>query len=260
MKEKKPLLLIFPFELLSHYLRCLEIAKPLSAYFNIKIAHSPGFSAFIEDAGFETFPYDHIDSGTVMECARNFDFAWISEDVLLPLFEQQVKCIKAIAPKVVLGDFSPTLKMAAERTGVKHLCLINGYMSRYYAFVRGLSRRHPAYHYREKIPEKIFDGITAFAETLSFRKVHTPFKKIRSAYGLKKVSNYLGEFEGDLTWICDLEPLFPQKKLPESFSFISPLFHKSGLASEYLVKELDRRKKTILVTMGSTGPGSMFLF
>ena len=49
--HSKPLLLVFPFGLLSHYLECIELARHLSVYFKIKFATNNNYNQFVEMNG-----------------------------------------------------------------------------------------------------------------------------------------------------------------------------------------------------------------
>jgi UDP:flavonoid glycosyltransferase YjiC (YdhE family) len=257
----KPLLLIFPFDLLSHYLRCLQLARIFKKRYAILFAHSESYSSFVENEGFGTFKCKNFEAREVMECAVKFDFSWLNEVILEELFLDQVRCLTELKPTFVIGDTSPTLKMATEKIGIKYVSLMNGYMSRYYEKVRKLSRTHPAYKYSQQLPENVIDWITKFAERLAFHNVHKPFKKIRKKYSLSKQDSYLKELEGDQNLICDLPELFPQKVLPSNYKWIAPLFHSnSKVSSRQVVHQLDPEKKTIFVSMGSSGDWSKVSF
>jgi UDP:flavonoid glycosyltransferase YjiC (YdhE family) len=251
--QPKPLLLIFPFGLLSHYLRCLVLAKHLSPYFKIKVAHHPAYNHFIEQEGFSTFNYSGLNEEKVMQHVKNFDFSWLNERNIEALFKEQVEIINNFKPDAVLGDAMPTLKMAAEYTGVHYISLINGYMSRYYAVTRSLSRTHFAYKYVNQLPDLLKEYAISTGEAIAFRQVHKPFQKLRRKYNLNWQGQYLNETEGDQTLICDLPDLFPQKQLPAGFSVIGPLVYTSSNNSESKALRLDPDKKTIYVSMGSSG-------
>ena len=97
--RRRPLILIFPFDLLSHYLRCLELAKRLKTAFDIQFADSCKYHSFIKQEGFETFKCLHLDSQQVMDCAEKFDFSWLNRTNLLPVYEAQVKIIQQLKPE-----------------------------------------------------------------------------------------------------------------------------------------------------------------
>ncbi len=251
-KVRKQRILFFPFDLMSHYLRCMVLAKH---YPNSEILFSSSISygEFIKKEGYETFYVEDFDPEKVMQCAQKFDFSWLNHKDIHRIFRSQVEAIQNLKPDLVIGDTSPTLKMAAEFTGVPYTSLMNGYMSKYYKNVRALSKTHPGHKHLVKLPPNVSDRIIKFAETISFRIVHKPFKKLRRQYKLKHVSNYINEMEGDQNLICDHEYLFPQTNLPEHYKIIGPLMYKTHKEESELISLLDNGKKTICVCMGSSG-------
>lgn len=249
----KPLLLIFPFDLLSHYLRCLMLARHFSSCFEIRFAHSERYADFITQEGYQTFYCKSFDAQEVMTGAKNFDFSWINEEALTTVYLDQVRNIKIFQPFAVLGDTSLTLKMAAEKTGITYISLMNGYMSKYYAFSRKISRTHPFYKYVNLLSGQVLDLVTEKGEALAFYKLHRPFKKIRLEYNLLKKISYLDELEGDINLICDLPVMFPQNPLSANYTLIAPLYYDTEIIYSQIKSRLDKNKKTIFVTMGSTG-------
>ncbi|MBL7933544.1 MAG: hypothetical protein JNL60_16685 [Bacteroidia bacterium] len=245
-------ILIFPFDLLSHYLRCIELTK-LYPEAEIFFASSGKYDHHVQKAGHKCFDVEKFDSTEVMECAEKFDFSWLNKTDLERVFLSQVQAIKKLKPNRVIGDTSPTLKMAAEYCEVNYTALMNGYMSRHYACLRMLPQSHPGYPYLSKVPPNIRKVIVRFAEWISFRLVHKPFKELRRKYGLKYIFNYLSEMEGDLNLLCDDDYLFPQKKLPANYKMIGPLIYEGGENISDILKDLRADKKNILVCMGSSG-------
>jgi UDP:flavonoid glycosyltransferase YjiC (YdhE family) len=258
--REKPLLLIFPFEQLAHYLRCLVLAKNLAPHFEIRVAHSDAYAAFIQQEGFETFSCAGMDAVGVLACVKKFDFSWLNSTSLQQSFSNHVAAIENLQPDVVLGDTVPTLSMAAEKTGVPCIQLMNGYMSKHFAGMRKMSWRYPLYNFLSILPESIFDQLTKKGERLSFHKIHQPFKALRQQHGLSKKMFYPDELEGNLNLLCDLPYLFPQQHLPESYVHTPPLLYASDKSSNALVHQLDPAKKTIFVSMGSTGDWEQVAF
>lgn len=249
----KPLLLLFPFEQLAHYLRCLTLARHLAPYFEIRVVHSHRYAAFVERERFETFECPGLNTHAVLDCVKRFDFTWLNEHDLERTLQHQITAIEKAQPAVVLGDTLPTLKMAAEKTGVPYVALMNGYMSRYYAGTRSMSWRFPLYPYFKFFPKAVLDYFTKTGEQLAFQKIHQPFQRLRKRYGLLKKYSYAVEMEGDLNLLCDLPALFPQRPLPSNYRLISPLIYESNVAADGILKKLDATKKTLFVSMGSTG-------
>lgn len=252
-EENKPLLLIFPFGLLSHYLRCLMLAKHFRTHFRIFFAYDERFAPFVEQEDFQTFSCLSLDAAEVLQRVKRFDFSWISEASLEPVYLDQVRMIGLLKPTAVLGDTSVTLKMAAEKTGVPYISLMNGYMSKYYSFPRQLSRTHPMYKFMKNLPAPVVDLLTQKGEALAFSMVHRPFKKIRRRHQLSSKKAYLDELEGNLNLICDLDELFPQKGYPANYTQIAPLYYDVAGSPGLVTDKLDKNKKTIFVSMGSSG-------
>lgn len=248
----KPLLLVFPFNYLSHYLRCLVLARYLKPYFEIIFAYSEQYISFISKEGFKVFPCSSFNAEEVLSNVKDFDFSWLNQQDLEAVFSGQISAIKKYQPAAVLGDAMPTLKMAAEYTGVPYLSLLNGYMTKYYSDVRSISETHPVSGYIKNLPPFLKNKLTVLGESFAFRTIHKPFKKLRSKYGLRPAHTYLDELEGDYNLICDSVYLFPQKKMPENYILITPLIYDGGSRSDVSTK-LDRSKKTIFISMGSTG-------
>ncbi|MEJ7769351.1 MAG: glycosyltransferase [Chitinophagaceae bacterium] len=258
--DSKPTLIIFPFNLLSHYLRCLMLARYLSPYFRIVFANSKEYSRFIQDEGFESFECLCLDAKEVMKSVIKFDFSWMNEKDLEAVFTDQVRVIKQLEPHVILADTSPSVKMAAEKTGVIFVEIMNGYMSKYYTYGRKISRTHPVYPLIKMLPLPLITALTNKGEEIAMDNVHRPFKKIRKKYALSRKSSYLDELEGDINIICDLEELFPQKTLPHNYVMMAPLYNDPPENITEFVEKLDSTRKSIFISMGSTGDWQKMVF
>lgn len=252
-------LLIFPFDLMSHYLRCIRLALNYKDY-RILFASSGTYNNYVTEAGYDIFPVARFDPDTVMDCSRKFSFAWLNKKDIERVFLSQAEIIAHYKPHLVIGDTSPTLKMAAEKQGVKYIALMNGYMTRYYAEIRMLSRTHPGYPHLKKFPPAVANKITRIAENISFRIVHRPFRQLRQRYKLKRIGSYLEEMEGDENLICDEAEMFPQKNLPANYKIIGPLGYDTYSNESLLLSSLDKTKPVICVCMGSSGDWNALRF
>jgi UDP:flavonoid glycosyltransferase YjiC (YdhE family) len=251
---------VFPFDLISHYVRCLQLAEAMQDAREILFAHSKKYAWLVEKAGFGTFACEGFEAEEVMACARRFDFSWLNEGDLERVFLSQVECIRQFQPAAVIGDTAPTLKMAAAQTQTPYLALMNGYMTKYYALVRPIARAHPAARFQEKVPEKIFEKMVEFGERTAFRQVHKPFRMLRKKSGLPAMQTYLDELEGDENLICDLPEFFPQKNLPRNYHVIGPLFHAGEQPEPEILDFLDNGRQSLLISAGSSGTFENFAF
>lgn len=251
-REMRKKILVFPFDLMAHYLRCIELVKKHKNA-EILFACSKQYSGFVKAAGYSSFPVDGFDANHVMKCAQKFDFSWLDLKDIDRVLQSQIIAIKQHKPDLVIGDTSPTLKMAAEYCGVEYHSLMNGYLSKYYKYTRKLSRTHYIYPFLSIFHEGIKDGITSIAEDHKFKSVHKPFKTLRKIYKLPNTESYLDELEGDINLICDNEDLFPQHNLPDNYQIIGALDCDHIGANDDMLQNIDPKKPTITVCMGSSG-------
>jgi UDP:flavonoid glycosyltransferase YjiC (YdhE family) len=254
-------ILFFPFDLLSHYLRCLVLADTYDKKTTkIFFLSSLKYNHFIKDHGYETFDSEQFNAAHVMQCSEKFDFSWLNEYDLEKIVLSQILVIKQLKPDLVIGDTAPTLKMAAEFTNTMYLALMNGYMTKYYASTRQVPKVHKAYKFLRELPGPVSDKITDFAEKITFKKIHKPFKILRKKYGLKPVVDYISEVEGDKNLICDLPSLFPQRTLPLNYSFSGPLIYQYNKDEIGWMDNIGLIKPVICVSMGSSGDWSKLSF
>lgn len=246
-------ILFFPFNLLSHYLRCLVLADSYDKRtHNILFLSSSTYDKYVIEHGFERFNCEQFDSDHVMNCSKNFDFSWLNEIDIERIVAAQISAIINLKADMVVGDTAPSLKMAAEYTNVSYVALMNGYMTKYYSETRQVPKMHRAYKLLSELPVPVSNGITGFAERITFRKIHKPFRTLRKKYNLKPVNDYISELEGDENLICDLPELFPQKTLPGNYKFTGPLIYQYKTEEANWLNELPN-KPIICVCMGSTG-------
>jgi len=245
-------ILVFPFDLLAHYLRSMELVKHFPNA-EIVFAESKSYNDFIKRQGFTTFKVLQFDTDYVMKCSRKFDFSWLNYNDIKTVYDDQVRVIKNEQPDLVFGDIAPTLKMASEKCKISYLALNNAYLSPYYKYVRKLSIRHKIYPLFKFLPHQITDKMTEMGENFTFRTIHRSFRRLRQKESLQRFSSYLEEMQGDYNLLCDSEALFPQVNLPENYEIIGPLNHKVGSKEEDLLSKLNPNLKTIVICMGSSG-------
>lgn len=201
----------------------------------------------------DTFHCEEFDPEFVLACVKKFNFRWLNESDVKRVFNDQVRCILEHRPEFVIGDTAPTLRMAAEYTSTKFISLINGYISKYYALTRPVPSIHPAAFLKKIVPQDLFDKIIVKMERKAFVSIHRSFKTVRNLYKLRRTDYYLDELEGDLTFLCDNEKVFPQRMLPQSYKVIGPLFYTPPDGHIDLSTLVDPQKKNILVSFGSSG-------
>ena len=251
--SEKQILMVFPLDMAAHYLRCLELCKKLSAQFEILFAYSPKYDKFVNKCGFDTFEVANFNSEEITVAASSFDFSWLNLRTIESILAAQISAIEEHKPSLVLGDAAFTLKMAAEKTNVPYVSLLNGYMTKYCRITRKVSPSHPGYPYSKTMPKRVFDRLTRVIEHAMLEKVHAPFRRVRKKIGLSRLHYLFEELEGDFNLICDLPGFFPQKKLPENYEFVGPLFYRGDEEEQRVLDFLETDHLRIMVSTGSTG-------
>lgn len=245
-------ILVFPFDLLSHYTRCVQWIRAAEGEHQVVFADG-NYSWYALQNGFTCFPYQGFDAQQAIRQAKEFRFNWLHENQLESVFKQTVQAINEYHPDLILGDAHPILKMACAYTKTPYVSILNAYMSKHYAHVRRLPRIHPAYRFSEKTPDTLFDFITKHAERFAFQRVHKAFRSLRKKYRLPDLHHFLEEYEGDYTFIADLPSVFPLNSMPSHYRSIRPLFVEDTTCTYdfSLVQQIGRKK--ILISLGSTG-------
>jgi UDP:flavonoid glycosyltransferase YjiC (YdhE family) len=217
------------------------------------VKSSSRYDSILSSEGVNTFHCEEFDPDYVLACVKKFNFRWLNESDVKRVFNDQVRCILEHQPEFVIGDTAPTLKMAAEYTGTRFISLINGYISKYYALTRPMPSTHPAAFLKKIIPPDIFNKILVKMERKAFESIHRPFKMVRTQYKLRRMDDYLDELQGDFTFLCDDEKVFPQQPLPQNYKIIGPIFYAPPGKYMDLSGLGDPKKKSILVSFGSSG-------
>ena len=141
----KPVILFFPFDLMSHVFRSLRVALTLNDHYDVYMRWSDNYAYWLNQSGLKTFSCIDFDAATALEKTGEFDFSWLNAHALETVFLDQVRIINRYKPALVIGDAAFTLKMAAEATGVQYLSILNGYSTRFYRLTRRLFPGHPVH-------------------------------------------------------------------------------------------------------------------
>ncbi len=112
----KPVVLIFPFGLLAHYLRCLELATSLSDRYEILFAAHPSYDRYVSSYSFKTFPCQQLPAQEIVKQVADFYFSWLNTKSLYSVYTGQVDAITRYGARMVVGDYSPTLKWRLLKT------------------------------------------------------------------------------------------------------------------------------------------------
>lgn len=250
----KPTIIVCPQNLLSHYLRCLMVADVMRKDFEFLFMSSALYNQWVTDYGFEIIETECNSISKVIAKAATFDFSWINYKDMKGSVSRFIQIFRKYKPDFVLGDAIPELKIATKTAGIPLIALVNGYMSRYYNDLRPVPHSHKSQKYRHLMSENAWNNIVRYAETIAMFYVHKPMRNLRKEFNLPRLYNFLDEFTGDFTLICDNTKLFPLKKLPPKTYIIGPLFYHTDKPEKELLLWFNSRPKakTIFVSLGSS--------
>ena len=86
-----------------------------------------------------------------------------------------------------------------------------------------------------------------------------PFKKYRKENGLAANKNIWDVWKGDLNLMTDIPEYAPTTGLPDNFHYIGPIIWNPDIPVPEWIDSLNPSKKTIYITMGSTGYERFFI-
>lgn len=252
LAEKKPVVLVFPFNLMAHYLRCLKYVETLEGK-DVFFQSSSKYDHFVEMNGYSVFKAESFDESYVLNSFEKFHFKWLNLSDIERITHSIISIIKKFKPEFIIGDTHPCLKMACETTNTRYVSILNGYMTNYYALERGLPQKSRIRKSLLLLPSKLNSSITRFGEKIVFKFIHRHFNKIRRSLSLQVIDSFLEELEGDQTLICDDEFFYPQIHLPNNYSFIGPLIYQTNKNENLLINQLNPNNKNICISLGSSG-------
>ncbi len=251
----KKSVIFFPFDLHSHYLRCLRLAEAIRDDFDVSVASSQEARSnqVVAERGFAIVECKTIDAARMSRLEGRLDHSWMKQEELEPIFLDQVRVLESLRPDLVISDFSITLAMAAEYTSTRCYSLIIGHLSQYSRMTRKAPAQHPGIKLLNRLhcPEWAFPPLTAIGERIELRSMHRGIRRIRDKYGLPPRENYFDELESEFNLVTDVEDFSPMKDLPGNFAYIGPVFHSQQQREDEIIARLDPAKRTVLVSLGT---------
>lgn len=249
-----PTVLVFAFDLLAHYTRCLRIADLLADEFEF-VFQTSGYDEIVRRQGFRTFSCHRLaEKELIANGCREDVMNWPRAEMEQVMLEQ-CEAIERYQPAFVIGDMSPTLSMAAERTETYFVSVVNAYLTRHYDAPFEMPDCLPNItadivdvppFYRNRLADR--EGFIAVARS------QKEFRFLRRRYNLTKKLNLALELEGDQTWVCDTSALHPlREQLPTGVKEIGPLRFFPRNVPHAANTSVRPDRKTVLVTMGSSG-------
>ncbi|WP_020588076.1 hypothetical protein [Desulfobacter curvatus] len=238
----------------SHALRCIQLAKVIESELGATVEFlSKANLSIIEKNKYKCHPYNSLNYEKIILSDKTEKHNWISYERMLPVIEEQIVLIQKVEPDYIVTDMSFTGIIAAECCNIPTIAIHNGMFTDHLNWQRNPPSSHPFFSILIRTPQLIKKKLLPIPEKFYLGSLHKVFCDLRKHFKLPQRKSYYDEFNGDYTLICDDKDFAPQKKLPHNIMHLGPLYHISTVQESNIIKKLDKNKKTILVSLGSTG-------
>ena len=157
---------------------------------------------------------------------------------------------------MVVGDMHWSLRAAALECRVPHVFIVNGAWTNYLD--------HPIRAFDDHILTRVFGRWLATRllpvfKDLMLRYWALPYRRrLSGSHAGAPIQNLFDVTSGDMTLLPDVPEFCPTRELPSTMHYVGPILWNPSLPVPDFVTRLDPSRKTVYVSMGSTGKGSFF--
>ena len=226
---------------MAHVVRPLEVAKLLREMdYRVVFAGGGNSLQIARQAGFELRHLPEWDLDSLIAKIKNNSKVIHDPEQIDEWVKAELDLFTEVRPDVVLEDLRITCGISTAVAGIPRISIQNAYLNPNSA--RGLMDECP------DCPRGIMDPGD-----------EEPFNQVREKYGLPPVPSLPHMFDADLNLLCDIPEYAPMKTIPPNYAYVGPILWGNELASPEWLKDLDPKKPTLYLSMGSTGPQEIFL-
>jgi MGT family glycosyltransferase len=252
----KKILVMLDGNFLAHTSRPFEVAKILrESGFETIFAGEGQYMNLPKDAGFQVIDIKTINPEIVMKCARQSRCNFYDYPLIKELVELELELLEQVKPDLVVADFRVPLSTSCEIAAISLVSIMNSAWTNYYS----VKLRAPEHLPATKIFGKSMTTLLMpMIKNIIIANDCRPFNKFRKEIGLDPRPNFWNHCEGNLNLIADIPEYGPTANLPENFHYIGPIVWEPEIESPNWFKDLDPKKPTIYITMGSTGYAKFF--
>jgi len=253
----KKTILAFPFALLlgsTHPV--VAVAKELKEKgYRVIFASSGKFMDYVREEGFETEEIIDFDNEWFTSHVNKGSMGYHDSETLQKFVDEELKLIDKYKPDLLLDIHRPSLKVSSALTGVKKASIVDVVFTKYYAGRKSIPETHWLHFLnRNKFLKKIGNSIRKPAEDIYFKKWAKPYNRLLKSNNLPKLQSLKDTFEGDLTIFMDAKEFTPVTAINNAnIHFVGPVLHTLNTKLPDWYERLDPNKKTIFLSMGSSG-------
>ncbi|MCB9665444.1 MAG: hypothetical protein H6732_15130 [Alphaproteobacteria bacterium] len=249
---------------LAHISRLVEIGRALEAQGadEVVLAASGPYTRLATQAGFRVVPVSTAPGDFTLEVVRQMGLMPTKaiHDVIAPAMRDDVKVLEAERPDLVVCDMRWTMRSAAERVGVPLVSITNAFWTRYCP----LPLPAPPGHALTKVAgHRIARQVATWMKPGLTRWAARPFRQARAEHGLDPAGalDLYHLVEGDLVLLADFPEFGHTTQLPDHYHYVGPILWSSsweGWEPTPWLRDRDRSRPLVYVTMGSTGDPHVF--
>lgn len=241
---------------LAHTSRALEIAKALhNMGHEVLFASDGDYMKLPRNHEFPVFSVKTLDINRILACSRKGRVNWYDSHLVKECVAADLELLEKIQPDLVLTSFWLTASTSCELAKIPLAVILNASWTNYYS-ARVKAPEHSAI--TNIIGSSLASAIMPWFKELILRFDSQPLQKFRRQQGLSPRSNLFDIWQGDLNLIVDIPEYGPTKNLPPNFHYIGPIVWEPEIALPQWFDRLDPQKKTLYITMGSTGNPHLF--
>ncbi|MCX5886354.1 MAG: glycosyltransferase [Proteobacteria bacterium] len=248
---------------ISHVVRCLVIGRALKERgHEIIFAGLPRYlkdPSIVSPGELGYYPLPDFDTDEAMEALRSIKRPYTKETILNHI-QEELKMFEELRPDLAVSDFRLTMYISARVAKVPLVSILNTHwVSQYFTGKYHAPDTHPIPLAMKKVLGKsLADASWIKVLNLLQRYKLAPYYHAFKQYHLEKKALIPELVVGDFNLILDTELLGPTRDLPANFLQSGPVIWSPDLPLPSWVKDLDRKRPVIYVTMGSSGHTDLF--
>jgi UDP:flavonoid glycosyltransferase YjiC (YdhE family) len=263
MVQKRKIVITPASNITSHTGRCILIARELKKRgYEIILAGSSKLIRNPQIAKEDEFDYYELidfDQEEAMRILRTMQKAY-SRKTFQEHLAAELDMLNRLKPDLVIVDFRLTMCVSAKVLKVPIISLLNArWLPQYFMGQYTASDSHPISLLTKKIlGKKMADFFWPYLVKLTLRYKLSPFPRAFRAHALE-VKRYPKDIlVGDYNLILDTKLWGPTKSLPSNFKQVGPIIWSPELNLPTWINKLDTNKRSVYVTMGTTGDKKLF--
>lgn len=248
---------------ISHVVRCLVVGRALKERGHEIIF--AGLPRYLQDPSIvfpdelSYYPLPDFDPNEAMDALRSIRRPYTKETILSHI-QAELRMFDVLRPDLAVSDFRLTMYISARVAKVPLVSILNArWVSQYFIGKYHAPDTHPIpLAMKNLLGKRLADALWMRVLNLIQRYKLSPYYYAFKKYQVKRKTFLPELLLGEYNLILDTELLGPTKDLPPNFLQVGPVIWSPHLPLPDWVKDLNRKRPIIYVTMGSSGHRDLF--